>query len=144
MKDSDDKLLEEAYSEIQEGFWDQRAAKKAGKQGYKDAGGKTGLGGLAQKAGQAIGRKVGMQVSPEREAQAQAQQDAQAQGQVSQLANGYMDRIFGILDKLTKDMDDLGIKNIEQVKDERIKYWLKGILKLKADMKSQQTPEGGA
>ncbi len=54
----DDRLLGEAYEEMNEGFMDQIKARRAGKQAFGDAGGKSGIGGLMQKGKRGIINKL--------------------------------------------------------------------------------------
>lgn len=115
MSDRDDKMLEEAYDNIQEGMFDRAAANKAGKQAFKDAGGKTGLGGLVQRGAQYVADKAGYSASPELQAAQDAQGGAKTAAQVEALAQRYLVDVQKIAANLQKDMGKLGIKDLSSL-----------------------------
>jgi hypothetical protein len=100
MNDKDQKLLEEAYTQIQEGFWDRMKAKSGTR--LADLGNKA-LGGVAKMAGQdsRLGQMAGQM-------QQAGQMDVEEK-RASQLTASLAQKLDKMYNEFTKDAQKLGI-----------------------------------
>ena len=109
MRDTDDRLMEEALEQMNEGLFDRAKAKRAGQQAVKAAGGKTGLGGLVQKGKQGIIKGLGGQLNRADQKQAGVDNIAQSSGRVNAITASYMQQIQKIAQKYGADIQKLGV-----------------------------------
>lgn len=109
MRDTDDRMLEESYDKINEGIFDRMGASKAGREAVRAAGGKTGLGGLAQKAKRGVIQGLGGELSRKEKRQVGAEGIAKSKGQVNALTASYMMKIQKIAQQYGADVQKLGV-----------------------------------
>lgn len=109
MRDTDDRMLEESYDKINEGIFDRMGAKRAGREAVRAAGGKTGLGGLAQKAKRGVIKGLGGELSRKEKQKIDAESIARSKGQVNALTASYMQKIQEIAQKYGADVQKLGV-----------------------------------
>jgi hypothetical protein len=127
MRDKDDRLMEEALEQMQEGIFDRMGARKAGREAVRAGGGKTGIGGMIQKGKQAAIKGLGGQVTSADRKQASADNIAQSKGQVNALTASYMNKIQKIAQQYGNDIAKLGV-DVSMIEDAQAREIVKAIL----------------
>ena len=127
MINKDDKMLGEAYGQMNEGIFDRAGAKKAGRQAVRDAGGKTGIGGLIQKGKQAAIKGLGGQVTSADKKQASSENIAQSRAQVNAITTSYMQKIQQIAQAYGVDIQKLGV-DVSMIEDAKAREIVKLIM----------------
>ena len=136
MSDRDDRLMTEAYDQVNEGIFDRMKAKSAGKDAYKAAGGKTGMAGLGQKARAGIANVVGGQLNSKEKTQMAGAKTAQQFAQLNALVAGYAQKIQADLQKINVDANG--------IEDDALRTAIQTIINYKAPEQAQapeQAPE---
>lgn len=127
MTDRDDKLMEEAYDNLNEGWRERMSAKSAGRQAVRDAGGKTGLSGLVQKGKQGIIKGLGGELSRSDVKQQGADNIAQSGGQVNAITASYMQQIQKIANNYKADIGKLNV-DVSMIDDKDARQIVKLIM----------------
>lgn len=99
----------EAYEQINEGIFDRMKANSAGRQAVRDAGGKTGIGGMIQRGKHGIIKGLGGQLKSGEQKQMNAQSMARSQAQVNNITATYMTQIKKIAENMATDLKKLNV-----------------------------------
>ena len=127
MRTTDDKAMEDALEQINEGMFDRMKAKSAGRQAVRAVGGKTGVGGLVQKGKQGIIKGLGGQLTRQAQDQAGKENIAQSSAQVNTLTAQYMQQIQQIASAYKTDIGKLNI-DVSMIDDKAAKEIVKLIM----------------
>lgn len=122
MRNEDDRLLGEAYEQMNEGLFDRMGAKKAGREAFKQAGGKTGLAGLGQRAKHGIIKGLGGQVKSGELKAIDKANVARSTAGADAIVNAYKPKFKALFDQFKMDLgkttgntEDWGDVNDEQM-----------------------------
>jgi len=119
----DDRLLSEAYDDVgqvDEGMFDRMKGRSAGKQAYKDAGGKTGLAGVGQKLKRGAITALGGNVKAGETKQIKAAQNASNAANVAEVAAQHVQKIQADLNKMQIDLSN--------IQDDSLRKAIQGIM----------------